>query len=280
VLWVSASIRKFQNVTTWAVAVANVTAQVVDEGVVGRVVGPQREHAAGAEMPAESAESGRRVEVRVARVEQVSGRVVDVDQQRIEPIRVAFVQHRRVVPDELEEVTVDQPAARVLAERAATRDEVASMPVDHRLDRVDHAERSHPFVLQRGSRGVAEAEPADCDVDQVSLDGGEPEPRERLLAVGEQAGHQAGSVEDHLEDVDLQRDFEPAPQDDVTHRRRGPCELLEGATHARRAIERRASAVRTTTTIDAMAPAKAVTVSGPSAAAMSMGLRSRGSSRA
>ena len=52
---------------------------------IGRIVGPQGEDAAGLKMGRETAQSFRLVERRVARVQEIAGRMIDVQQPGVKP---------------------------------------------------------------------------------------------------------------------------------------------------------------------------------------------------
>ena len=81
------------------------------------------------------------VERGVARIEQRVGRMVDVDQHGVEGapgrgrIEARFGRRQR------EEIAMHKAAARLSGEFAAERDQAAGVPVDHRLQRLDHDQR-------------------------------------------------------------------------------------------------------------------------------------------
>ena len=148
--------------------------------------------------------------------------MVDVEQHGVD------VESRR---GQREEVVVHQLAARIAGERCPEWHEVAFVPVDDGRQRFDHAQRSHAWVVECGPGGVAEPQPADDDIERRVGGRCQTECRHRLLAVGDQAGHQPVLADLDLEHVDLERRFETATQADLADLGRLSIEFLEKTTH-------------------------------------------------
>ena len=110
---------------------------------------------------------------------------------------------------------MDERAPSVAGEFDADGYEVAAVPVDDDVERVDDVEGAYSRVDERGTGGVAQPEAADEDVDLVRGDGRQTEFGELLLAVGEQAGHQPVARKDDLEDVALADRFQSPSQHDL-----------------------------------------------------------------
>ena len=60
------------------------------------------------------------------------------------------------VDGQVEKVAMNKLAAMVLSQRPTKRDEMASMPADHRGQRINYAQRSNSRVIERGSCREAE----------------------------------------------------------------------------------------------------------------------------
>ncbi len=101
-----------------------------------------------------------------------------------------------------EEVTVSELATRVLRKPRTERDETAPMPFDHGMQRIDHQERTNGCVLQSGSRGISEPEPADDDIPLTGLQFSESKIGQRHLDLVKKARHQKRFSELDLEDFD------------------------------------------------------------------------------
>jgi peptide subunit release factor RF-3 len=106
------------------------------------------------------------------------------------------------------------------------------VPFDDLAQRLDDVQRTHPRVLQHGSRRVAQPEPANHDVQLATGQLGEAEPGQLHLRACEQARHEELVAQLHLVHVDLQRRLQPSPQAQLTHRGRSRVDQLETCTHA------------------------------------------------
>ena len=108
------------------------------------------------------------------------------------------------------------------------------MPRHDGLERLDHRQLGHPVVLERGERGVAEAEAADEDGEGGARRGREPDPGQLLLTGGELARHEEVVAELDLVDV-TPGDRVPAPPEaDLAPRGLLPVQLLD--PHLRRLV--------------------------------------------
>jgi hypothetical protein len=105
------------------------------------------------------------------------------------------------------------------------------VPLDDLRQRVDHHQGTHPRVLQDRARGVAQAEPAHGDIERVVVQGGQAEPGELDLGLGEQAGHQEVVAQLDLVDVRAEDRLAPPAQSQVTERGGPPVELFECDAH-------------------------------------------------
>ena len=100
------------------------------ERVVGQRVGPQAEHAAGAELRGQPAQAVGLIEAGMARIEQAVGRMIDVDQHRVEAAAGRVRIEARLGGGQREEVAMDEAAARVGGDRGAERHQSAPVPID------------------------------------------------------------------------------------------------------------------------------------------------------
>lgn len=168
------------------------------EAVVGRVVGPQREDAAGPQPPGQGTHPGRPVERLVTGVQYLAGRMVDVEQDGVETaVRFCRVEGPALA-DTGEEVTVDEPAPRVTDQARPQRYEAALVPVDHFAEGVDHDQGTYPGVVEHRPCGAAEAEAADGHVQPGVRQRREAEAGECDLGRREEAGHEVLVAEFHL----------------------------------------------------------------------------------
>jgi hypothetical protein len=95
--------------------------------------------------------------------------VVDVDQQRgsgPDPDRDGAAAYPG------EEVLVHEQAAAIAGERRAERHQSSWMPVDDRFERLDHGQGAHPLVLESSCRRAPETQPADDDVELLTVQPG------------------------------------------------------------------------------------------------------------
>lgn len=88
-----------------------------------------------------------------------------------------------------------------------------------------------PRIGERSLRGETEPEPSDHDIDPVSVDRGEPEPRELLLGVREQTRHEVLVAELHLGDVSSECQLATTDQREHPHAGRLVSEDLETCSH-------------------------------------------------
>jgi hypothetical protein len=108
---------------------------------------------------------------------------------------------------------------------------VLLVPADHRREGLDDGQRAHPWLLERGHRGVAESQPADDDVQLRTGARGQPQPRQLDLGDREQARHEELLTELDLVHVDLEGALEAAAQDELAHLGVLPVQLLEASDH-------------------------------------------------
>lgn len=141
------------------------------DAFVGQSVGPQPEDTAGAEHPSCASESCGLVEVRVARVQEIARRVVDVHQDRVVGVLVLPTK-RNTCADRLEEVRGYKAASGVGRQLLAQRYEVPPVPLDYLRQRLDHVERPDAVVGQDCARRVPETQASDGDVQAVAVDVG------------------------------------------------------------------------------------------------------------
>ena len=133
--------------TTCAAQAAKTSRRDGEEVVVGRIVGPQREHPARLEVFGHPPQPRRRVEGGVAAVQQVARRVVDVDEHGVEPRR-RLGPEPEAVGDQGEEVAVHEATARVVDEHVGVRHQAPLVPLDHVGQRLDDVQGPHPRVLE------------------------------------------------------------------------------------------------------------------------------------
>ena len=169
-------------------------------------------------------------------VQEVRRRVVDVQQHGVEaPVgglgiegRLPFLRTRQ-----REEIAVDEAAAGIRHQPGAQRHQATLMPLDDRLQVVDDDQGAHGIQFQRRAGGVAQPQTADHHVQpgfsgEVPRRRRQPEPRQRLLHLGEEAAHQVGVAEDdlvHLEVVEGQD--AAAAEDQLAERGLAVVEFLE-----------------------------------------------------
>lgn len=199
--------------------------------MVRRVVRPERENAAGMQLRGEPGQPLRLVQRGVARMQQVSRRMVDIHQHRVEAaLRSVGIEtgggmrHR-------EEVAMDQAATRITRQGLAERKQSLLVPFDDLGKRVNHDQRSNARIFEHGERGVAEPEAADDDVEVVPIKGGQSEACQRDLGGGELARHQEGIAEFDFVDVDAGGWLPAAPQAEHAHRGRTKIQLFEIHAH-------------------------------------------------
>lgn len=131
-----------------------------DEVRVGRIVGPQAEGAAGAEQAPHPLEPGGGVEAGVAGGQDVPGRVVDVDEDGVEPASGPVGVETRLARDAGEEVAVQQPHPRVAGQPGGLGQQLVPVPVDDLRQGLHHDQRPDPWIVQYGGRRVPQAQPA------------------------------------------------------------------------------------------------------------------------
>jgi hypothetical protein len=106
------------------------------------------------------------------------------------------------------------------------------MPVDHRLQELDHGQRGHARILQHRARGVAQAQATDHHVQACTLQRRQTQSGQRLFRDGERAGHQELVAELDLVHLALERQLQPVAQADRPDRRGAVSEFLEQRMHA------------------------------------------------
>src|SRR5437763_1951238 len=126
----------------------------VVEWFVSRVVGPHGKDATWHEVAREPPQAFAFIEGLVARMEQVSRGVIDVEKDGVEFLAGVF-RIESVGVDRREEICVDEAAALIGAKLRAQWDQSAMMPIDHRLQRIDDGQGSHGWVLECRARRVA-----------------------------------------------------------------------------------------------------------------------------
>ncbi|GAB3855573.1 hypothetical protein GCM10027610_089080 [Dactylosporangium cerinum] len=137
-----------------------------------------------------------------------------------------------------------EPAARVVRQRARQRQQAAPVPADDRVQVVDDQQRLDPRVFEGGVGGVAEAEPADDDLERTAGQRGQSQRREGDLSDGEEAGHEVFVAELHLVHLDLEGRIPPTAEADLADRGLLPVELFEPPGHRGTVSWRRAPAGR------------------------------------
>ncbi len=85
------------------------------------------------------------------------------------------------------------------------------MPLDHRVERLDHQERAHWRVLQRRHHRISESQTTYDHVPRFSAELGQPQVGQCDLHVMKQARHEERVPELHLEDLDSAQRQHPAP---------------------------------------------------------------------
>jgi hypothetical protein len=113
-----------------------------------------------------------------------------------------------------EEVALHEPDPRVGRQTDRVGEQVPLVPADHLSQRLDDDQRTYACIRERGTRGVAEAEPAHEHLQLGPGDRGQSEVRQLDLGDREQARHQELVAELHLVDVDLERRLESPAQAD------------------------------------------------------------------
>ena len=176
-------------------------AEAGKEAFFGGIVGPEAEDAAGVETGDEALEAGDGIKVGVAGVEEVGGRVVDVEEYGVE----AAARMGRIVAaggggGEGEEVAVYELAAGISGQFGAEGDEAAAVPVDHRGEVIDDQKRGDVRVFENFPGGEAEAEAADDDIGRGGAEGGDAEGGEGFFDGGEEGRHQVVVAELHFVD--------------------------------------------------------------------------------
>lgn len=176
-------------------------AEAGEEAFFGGIIGPEAEDAAGMEAGGEALEAGDGIEVGVAGVEEVGGRVVDVEEHGVE----AAAGMGRIVAGgggggEGEEVAVHELAAGIGGEFGAEGNEAAAVPVDHGGEVIDNEERGDVGVFEDFPSGEAEAEAADDDVGRGGAEGGDAESGEGFFDGGEKGRHQVVVTEFYFVD--------------------------------------------------------------------------------
>ncbi len=207
-------------------------AECVKKVVIRRVIGPESEDAAWLELSGERAQSGRRIEVTVARVEEVARGVVDVEEDGLEAATGLRGIEARGGRGEGEEVAVDEAAAWIAGEHGAERDEAAPMPVDHGVEEIDDDQLADRRVLQRGDGGVTEPEAAHHHIARTGSERGEAEIGEGDFDFVEEARHEEVLPELHLEDLEIIERPHAAPaQGEIAERRFSEIEFGKVAAH-------------------------------------------------
>ena len=228
-------------VTTCASTEPNSPRRQRHEVVVRRVVGPQGEHPAGVQVAVQGEQAPQGCRTRRG---WGAARAAGCGRCRAAPRARARGRRPPNPPGltgEREEVALDQPGARVGGERRGIRQQVLLVPADDRGEGLDDDERAHPWLLERGDRGVPQPQPADDDVQLVAGAGRQPQPGQLDLGDGEQARHEELVAELDLVDVDLQRPVEPPAQADLAHLGVLPVQLLEVPAHRSTSRSRRAA---------------------------------------
>lgn len=168
----------------------------------------------------------------MARVQEVAGRVVDVEEHGVETAAgLGGVESGGGVGGEGEEVAVDEAAAGIGGEAGAQRDEAAAVPIDDSFEGIDDKEGADGGVAQGGHGGVAKTEAADDDVERAETVG-EAEIGEGDLDFVEEAGHEEFVAEFDLEDFEIVEDADaPTAQGQVAHVGGAEIEFLKIAGH-------------------------------------------------
>jgi hypothetical protein len=114
---------------------------------------------------------------------------------------------------------------------SGTRASAPLLPADDGGQGLDDLDRADPWIGERRPGGVAEAEPADDDVEVGAVELGEAQVGEGDLGRGEDVGHEVLVAELDLVDVDAEDRVEAATDADLAHRRGLAVELLEQPAH-------------------------------------------------
>ncbi len=181
----------------------------------------------------ELAETFSFIKSTVPRVQQVFRRVIDIEQDRVKKaacvLRIEAAVHSR---REGKKIAVDEAAARVGGELEAERDHPALMPLNHCIQSFDDEERAKARMPERSNGGVSETEPTDNHIEFRRLECSEPKIGERDFHLVEEARHEKGIAELHLEYFQsIERGDTAAAEGQLTERRLAVVEFGEISAH-------------------------------------------------
>ena len=151
-------------------------------------------------------------------IEVMRGRVIDVEQDGMEPLgRVRGVERRLAGISEghFEKVPVHELAARIGVQFGSQRDALLLMPLNDGLQKINDPKRSYGTVLQGCLGGVAEAESTDHHIEWAIWKSffccGQSQVRERDLHGGEQTRHEVFAIQDDLDNLEVVERQDSAP---------------------------------------------------------------------
>src|SRR5690606_2176383 len=211
--------------------VAEYAPEPVAELRIGRIVRPQAEDTVLTEVTSHPHQPIYGIECRVVRVQQLSGRMVDVEQDGAHLASGPAGVEAGFGAGQLEEVAVDEAAAGVGSEASPQWQQPRPVPLDDFRHAADHLQRPRPWMFERRLGGVAQAEPADHDAPLRRPATLETDPRQRDLRGSEPARHQVFVTEDDLVDVVAAAEIAAPAQAQGSERRYAVVEFLEHPAH-------------------------------------------------
>lgn len=170
----------------------------VDKSLLRISIRPLRKNTPVMQVPGQRTETFRLVKGGVTWMQQMSGRVIDVEQDSVKtPVRRGRIKAGRR-GRQFEEIRPNELAPRIRGQFRTERDQSMAMPVKHGRECLDHEEGTDTWILKSSQSSISKAEPSYHHVPGSPPEVRKGEVRQRHFRFVKQAGHEKGIAQFHF----------------------------------------------------------------------------------